>query len=57
MPPAFSDSGNRNFNLAVQIGMWAEQDGTGLDFDSSTGFILPNGATRSSDAAWIRLER
>ena len=57
MPPAFSDTGNRNFNLAVQIGVWAEQDGTGLGFDSSAGFTLLNGATRSPDAAWIRLER
>ena len=57
MPPAFSDTGNRNFNLAVQIGVWAEQNGTGLGFDSSAGFTLPNGATRSPDAAWIRLER
>jgi len=57
MPPAFSDTGNRNFNLALQIGKWAEQDGTGLGFDSSSGFTLPNGATRSPDAAWIRLER
>ncbi|NJL85708.1 MAG: Uma2 family endonuclease [Leptolyngbyaceae cyanobacterium SM1_1_3] len=57
MPPAFSDTGNRNFNLAVQLGKWADQDGAGLGFDSSTGFTLPNGATRSPDAAWIRLER
>ncbi len=57
MPPAFSDTGNRNFNLTVQVGVWAEQDGTGLGFDSSSGFTLPNGATRSPDAAWIRLER
>lgn len=57
MPPAFSDTGNRNFNLAVQIGVWAEQNVTGLGFDSSAGFTLPNGATRSPDAAWIRLER
>ena len=57
MPPAFSDTGNRNFNLAVQLGMWAEQDGTGLGFDSSSGFTLPNGATRSPDAAWINAER
>jgi Uma2 family endonuclease len=57
MPPAFSDTGNRNFNLALQIGKWAEQDGTGLGFDSSAGFTLPNGATRSPDASWIRLER
>ncbi len=57
MPPAFSDTGNRNFNLAVQLGIWAEQDGTGIGFDSSTGFTLPNGATRSPDASWIKLER
>ena len=30
MPPAFSDTGNRNFNIAVQLGSWANQDGTGL---------------------------
>ena len=57
MPPAFSDTGNRNFNLAVQLGIWAEKDGTGLGFDSSAGFTLPNGATRSPDAAWIRADR
>ena len=57
MPPAFSDTGNRNFNIAVQLGSWANQDGTGLGFDSSAGFTLPNGATRSPDASWIRLER
>ncbi len=57
MPPAFSDTGNRNFNLATQLGAWTEQDGTGVGFDSSAGFTLPNGATRSPDAAWIRRER
>ena len=57
MPPAFSDTGNRNFNIAVQLGSWAERDGTGLGFDSSAGFTLPNGATRSPDAAWIKLVR
>lgn len=57
MPPAFSDTGNRNFNIAVQLGSWAEQDGSGLGFDSSAGFTLPNGATRSPDASWIELER
>lgn len=57
MPPAFSDTGNRNFNLACQLGIWSEKDGTGLGFDSSTGFTLPNGATRSPDASWIRAEK
>lgn len=57
MPPAFSDTGNRNFKIAVQLGIWAEKDGTGEGFDSSAGFTLPNGAMRSPDAAWIKLER
>lgn len=57
MPPAFSDTGNRNFKLATQLGVWTEQDGTGIGFDSSSGFTLPNGATRSPDAAWIKLDR
>ncbi|MBG1259936.1 Uma2 family endonuclease [Nostoc commune] len=54
---AFSDTGNRNFNIAAQLGYWTEQDGTGIGFDSSTGFTLPNGAMRSPDASWIELER
>lgn len=57
MPPAFSDTGNRNFNIAIQLGSWAEQDGTGIGFDSSSGFTLLNGAIRSPDAAWVKLDR
>ncbi len=57
MPPAFSGTGSRNFEIAVELGIWARQDGTGKGFDSSTGFTLPNGATRSPDAAWIQLQR
>ncbi|MEJ6484337.1 Uma2 family endonuclease [Nostoc punctiforme UO1] len=57
MPPAFSDTGNRNFNIAAQLGYWTEQDGSGIGFDSSAGFTLPNGAMRSPDASWIEMER
>jgi Uma2 family endonuclease len=57
MPPAFSDTGNRNSKLTAQLEWWAEQDATGEVFDSSAGFTLPNGATRSPDAAWIKQER
>jgi Putative restriction endonuclease len=55
MPPAFSDTGNRNFNIAAQLGYWTEQDGTGIGFDSSTGFTLPNGAMRCLRQAAARL--
>ncbi len=57
MPPTGGGTGNRNFTLALQLGNWTERDGSGIGFDSSTGFILPNGATRSPDAAWVRRER
>jgi Uma2 family endonuclease len=57
MPPAFSDTGNRNIKIAQQVANWAEKDGTGETFDSSAGFTLPNGAIRSPDASWIRSER
>ncbi len=53
MPPAFSDTGNRNGRIFGQLYIWSEADGTGEAFDSSSGFTLPNGATRSPDAAWI----
>jgi Uma2 family endonuclease len=57
MPPTSADTGNRNVNIAAQLWNWSEQDGTGICFDSSAGFTLPNGATRSPDASWIKLER
>jgi Uma2 family endonuclease len=57
MSPTGTESGERNFNLIVQFGIWVEQDGTGIGFDSSTGFTLPNGAVRSPDVAWVQKER
>jgi Uma2 family endonuclease len=57
MPPTTSKAGHRNFKLAVRFGVWAEQDGTGVGFDSSAGFTLPNGAKRAPDVSWIRNER
>jgi Uma2 family endonuclease len=40
MPPAFSDTGNRNGKIFQQLANWADQDGTGETFDSSAGFNL-----------------
>ena len=57
MSPAGSETGNRNFRLIQQLANWTDRDGSGIGFDSSAGFILPNGATRSPDASWIRLTR
>lgn len=57
MPPTGGTTGNRNSRLTQQLCNWADQDGTGITFDSSTGFKLPNGADRSPDAAWLCKER
>jgi Uma2 family endonuclease len=57
MPPTGSKSGGRNFELIGSFWIWVKQDGSGKGFDSSTGFKLPNGATRSPDLAWVRNER
>lgn len=57
MPPTGGTAGRKNFKLNVLFGVWAEQDGTGVGFDSSTIFVLPNGARRSPDVAWVKLER
>ena len=57
MSPAGGETGNRNGRLNQQLFNWTDADGTGIAFDSSTGFKLPNGADRSPDASWIKLER
>jgi Uma2 family endonuclease len=59
MPPTGSETGNRegNSNIFGPLWVWAERDGTGLSFTSSTGFTLSTGAKKLPDAAWIKLER
>lgn len=57
MTPVGGESSNRNGRINQQLFNWADTDGTGIAFDSSGGFKLPNGADRSPDAAWIKLER
>jgi Uma2 family endonuclease len=57
MSPTGSRSGSRNAKITMRLGNWAERTGTGIVFDSSSGFRLPNGATRSPDAAWVLKSR
>lgn len=57
MSPAGSETGNRNFKLIQQLANWTDRDGSGIGFDSSAGFALPNGSTRSPDASWIKLTK
>jgi Uma2 family endonuclease len=57
MSPAGSMSGSRNAKLTQRLGNWADTDGTGVFFDSSAGFTLPNTAIRGPDASWMTRER
>ena len=57
MPPTGAETSRQNFNLTGQLEAWSKQDGTGVCFASSAGFILPNGAIRSPDASWIKREK
>jgi len=53
MPPTGSSTGNRNLDIEGQLWLWNRQTKLGKVFNSSSGFLLPNGATRSPDASWV----
>ena len=57
MPPTGGKTSEHNAEITMQLRIWAKRDGTGVSFDSSGGFVLPNDAVRSPDAAWVRRSR
>jgi Uma2 family endonuclease len=57
MPPTGGETGKRNAKLISRFVVWNEQTQLGEVFDSSTVFVLPNGARRSPNVTWIKLER
>ena len=57
MTPAGGGSGDRSSEINFQVRRWAKENRTGVVFDSSTGFLLPDGAMRAPDAAWVRHTR
>ncbi len=57
MSPTGGSAGRKNRRLTQKLGNWTDKDGTGEAFDSSTVFVLPNGARKSPDASWIKLDR
>jgi Uma2 family endonuclease len=57
MAPAGTKSGMMNQRIGRLLDEWAESDGGGYAFDSSTGFKLSNGAVRSPDASWVSRDR
>ncbi len=57
VPPVGGESGRSEADLGFKVSLWNYQTKLGIVFSSSTIFRLPNGAKRSPDVAWIKLER
>lgn len=50
-------SGYRSGEVFRQLAEWNRQTETGIAFDSSTGFCMPDGSVLSPDAAWLERTR
>jgi Uma2 family endonuclease len=48
--------GNYNAEISTDLGLWNRKLKSGICFDSSTAFRLPNSAVRSPDVAWVKNE-
>ena len=57
MPPNYTLTGIRNGEIGRQLTNWARASSAGICSDASSGFVLPNGARRSPDAAWTAKAR
>ncbi|CAN5458573.1 Uma2 family endonuclease [soil metagenome] len=57
MPPTSPEAGWKNTKLTTKTEIWSEKDKTGIVFDSSTMFTLPNGAKRSPGVSWMTKEK
>jgi Uma2 family endonuclease len=57
MAPVGGDSGKREADFILDLGLWNRQTQLGEVFSSSTMFKLPGGGDRSPDAAWIERSR
>jgi Uma2 family endonuclease len=55
--PVGGESGNQEAGLITDLEIWNRKTKLGKVFSSSTIFRLANGAKRSPDAAWVKLER
>lgn len=57
-PPTGGETGYSNIKISYFLVKWVEEHGgSGIPFDSSTGFKLPNGANRSPNVSWVTRER
>ncbi len=53
MVPTGGETSSRNSEINFALQSWARRDQTGIVFDSSGGFCLPNSAIRSPDVSWV----
>jgi Uma2 family endonuclease len=57
MTPTGGSTSTRNTRLLMRLQLWADRQGGWKVFDSSGGFILPDGSIRSPDASLVRQKR
>ena len=57
MTPTGSETSSRNSELVFQLQRFARASGKWKAFESSGGFLLPDGSVYSPDASLVRLER
>ena len=57
MPPVGGESGNRESESMIDLGIWNRREQRGYVFSSSTIFKLPGGGDRSPDASWVERSR
>lgn len=59
MAPAGGESSEKNFELAMEVGLWNRRTGLGRTFDSSCGYDFTGfgGGKLSPDVSWIARSR
>lgn len=57
MPRSFLETSRQNMEIIGQMGEWAQINKSGVCFESSAKFSLPNSAKRMADASWVLRER
>ena len=57
MPPAGGETSAGNAEITADVILWNRQSGLGKAFDSSAGFVFPDGAIRSPDTSWVERSR
>lgn len=57
MPPTGGETGSQHAEITYAVTHWNKQTKRGKTFDSSTGFLLPDGSMRSPDVSWVSLQK